>query len=239
LTGSLLAPLSSFYGQFSGRYFSRLNPETVNDPDVGYDIEIAQLLFRSITRLMIYVWNRVKQVNATEEQIVSKWLDFGIQCIDVFFQISEFFQNSVTQLQAVFNFRVQLILALHSSRSFGMLNANGEHSLKLLKDHIQFVTDDYFRAMQKQALSRFIKMPRCTELVRYNWDQVVKAMNSPAELRTSEYGFAVLRHRLDSCMLDEATAAYPSQFLCSAMLLFKESLSMWSPNRQTAEEPGM
>ncbi|KAF8607722.1 ARM repeat-containing protein [Ceratobasidium sp. AG-I] len=202
LTGTLLTPLSTLYGQFSARYFSRLNTETVNDPDVAYDVEIAQLLFRSITRLMIYVWNRVKQINATEEQI-----------------ISEFFQNSVVQLQSVFNFRVQLILALHSSHSFSMLSADGEHCLKLLKDHIQFVTDDYFRMMQKQALSRFIKMPGCTELVRYNWDQVVKAMNSPAELRANE-----------------ATAAYPSQFLCSAMLLFRESLSMWSPNRKDTEE---
>ncbi|QRV87915.1 importin beta N-terminal domain [Ceratobasidium sp. AG-Ba] len=202
LTGTLLTPLSALYGQFSGRYFSRLNPETVNDPDVGIDVEIAQLLFRGITRLMVYVWNRVKQINATQEQI-----------------ISEFFQSSVTQLEAVFNFRVQLVLALHSTRSFGTLDANGEQCLKLLKDHIQFVTDDYFRTMQKQALSRFMNMPKCTELVRYNWDQVVKAMNSPPELRTNE-----------------ATAAYPSQFLCSAMLLFKESLSMWSPNRQTAED---
>ncbi|KAG9103969.1 hypothetical protein FRC07_009881, partial [Ceratobasidium sp. 392] len=202
LTGTLLAPLSVLYGQFSGRYFARLNPETVNDPDVGVDVEIAQLLFRSITRLMVYVWNRAKQTNEAQEQV-----------------ISEFFQSSVTQLEAVFNFRVQLVLALHSTHSFGTLNVNGEHCLKLLKDHIQFVTDDYFRAMQKQALSRFMSMPHCTELVRYNWDQVVKAMNSPAEYRTNE-----------------ATAVYPSQFLCSAMLLFKESLSMWSPNRQTAED---
>jgi hypothetical protein len=74
-----------------------------------------------------------------------------------------------------------------------MLTTDGEHCLKLLKDHVQFVTDDYFRMMQKQALSRFIKMPGCTELVKYNWDQVVKAMNSPAELRTSEcYELSVL-----------------------------------------------
>ncbi|KAG9082993.1 hypothetical protein FS749_006380, partial [Ceratobasidium sp. UAMH 11750] len=202
LTATLLAPLSALYGQFSGRYFARLNPETVNDPDVGVDIEIAQLLFRSITRLMVYVWNRVKQINATQEQV-----------------ISEFFQSSVTQLEAVFNFRVQLVLALHSTRSFGTLDANGENCLKLLKDHVQFVTDDYFRMMQKQALSRFMSMPKCTDLVRYNWDQVVKAMNSPPEFRTNE-----------------AIAAYPSQFLCSAMLLFKESLSVWSPNRQTTED---
>ncbi|GAB1524976.1 hypothetical protein RhiTH_008132 [Rhizoctonia solani] len=202
LTGTLLNPLSTLYGQFSARYFSRLNPGTVNDPDVGYDVEIAQLLFRSITRLMIYVWNRVKQLSPQEDQIVS-----------------EFFQNSVTQLQSVFNFRVELIMALHSSQQFSSLNAHGEHTLKLLKDHIQFVVDDYFRAMQKQAVSRFITMPRCTELVRYSWDQVVKAMNSPAELRTNE-----------------ATAAYPSHFLCSAMLLFRESLAMWSPNRQNASE---
>lgn len=70
LTGSLLTPLSNLYGQFSARYFARLNPTTVNDPDVGYDVEIAQLLFRSIARLMIYVWYRVKQINPTEEQIV-------------------------------------------------------------------------------------------------------------------------------------------------------------------------
>ncbi|CAE6384346.1 unnamed protein product [Rhizoctonia solani] len=202
LTGTLLTPLSILYGQFSARYFSRLNPGTVNDPDVGYDVEIAQLLFRSITRLMIYVWNRVKQLSPQEEQI-----------------ISEFFQNSVTQLQSVFNFRVELIMALHSSQQFASLNTHGEHTLKLLKDHIQFVVDDYFRAMQKQAVSRFITMPRCTELVRYCWDQVVKAMDNPAELRTNE-----------------ATAAYPSHFLCSAMLLFRESLAMWSPNRQNASE---
>ncbi|CAE6405310.1 unnamed protein product [Rhizoctonia solani] len=202
LTGTLLTPLSTLYGEFSARYFSRLNPGTVNDPDVGYDVEIAQLLFRSITRLMIYVWNRVKQLSPQEEQIVS-----------------DFFQNSVTQLQSVFNFRVELIMALHSSQQFSSLNAHGEHTLKLLKEHIQFVVDDYFRAMQKQAVSRFITMPRCTELVRYCWDQVLKAMNSRADLRTNE-----------------ATAAYPSHFLCSAMLLFRESLAMWSPNRQNASE---
>jgi hypothetical protein len=78
-------------------------------------------------------------------------------------------------------------MALHASQQFSSLDAHGEHCLKLLKDHIQFVVDEYFRTMQKQALSRFINMPRCTELVRYSWDQVVKAMNSPAELRTSRY----------------------------------------------------
>lgn len=202
LTGTLLTPLSTLYGQFSARYFARLNPSTVNDPDVGCDVEIAHLLFHSITRLMIYVWNRVKQVNATEEQI-----------------ISGFFQNSVTQLETVFNFRVELVLGLHSSQQFSSLNADGERCLKLLKEHIQFVMDEYFRTMQKQALSRFISMPKCTELVRYSWDQVVKAMNNPPELRTNEH-----------------TAAYPSHFLCSAMLLFRESLSMWSPNRQNASE---
>ncbi|CAE6485218.1 unnamed protein product [Rhizoctonia solani] len=202
LTGTLLNPLSALYEQFSSRYFSRLNPATINDPNVGYDVEIAQLLFRSITRLMIYVWNRVKQLSPEEEQVVSG-----------------FFQNSVAQLQSLFNFRVELVLALHSSQQFSSLNAHGQHTLKLLKDLIQFVIDDYFRAMQKQAVSRFISMPKCTELVRYCWDQVVKAMNSPAELRTNE-----------------ATAAYPSHFLCSAMLLFRESLALWSPNRQNASE---
>lgn len=78
-------------------------------------------------------------------------------------------------------------MALHASQQFLSMDANGAHCLKLLKDHVQFMVDDYFRTMQKQALSRFINMPRCTELVRYCWDQVVKAMNNPAELRTSKY----------------------------------------------------
>ncbi|ELU45949.1 ran binding protein 11 [Rhizoctonia solani AG-1 IA] len=192
LTGTLLNPLSTLYGQFSARYFSRLNPGTVNDPDVGYDVEIAQLLFRSITRLMIYVWNRVKQLSPQEDQIVS-----------------EFFQNSVTQLQSVFNFRVELIMALHSSQQFSSLNAHGEHTLKLLKDHIQFVVDDYFRAMQKQP-----------GRVEDEWVIDLIFIKDTNQLN----------------LIDEATAAYPSHFLCSAMLLFRESLAMWSPNRQNASE---
>ncbi|CUA70323.1 Importin beta-like protein kap113 [Rhizoctonia solani] len=201
LTGKLLNPLSALYEQFSSRYFSRLNAATINDPDVGYDVEIAQLIFRSITRLMIYVWNRVKQLSPEEEQIASP-------------------TNILINLTGTDpEFALELVLALHSSQQFASLNAHGQHTLKLLKDLIQFVIDDYFRAMQKQAVSRFIAMPNCTELVRYCWDQVVKAMNNPAELRTNE-----------------PTSVYPSHFLCSAMILFRESLSMWSPNRQNASE---
>ncbi|KAG9092466.1 hypothetical protein FRC06_011913, partial [Ceratobasidium sp. 370] len=83
LTGTLLAPLSAFYGQFSGRYFARLNPETVNDPDF---LCSAMLLFKE----SLSMWSPNRQTAEGVDILPPAFVESAVnQLVQTFLPLSD------------------------------------------------------------------------------------------------------------------------------------------------------
>ncbi|KDQ20506.1 hypothetical protein BOTBODRAFT_309717 [Botryobasidium botryosum FD-172 SS1] len=126
--------------------------------------------------------------------------------------IASFFENSSNQIQALWELRVNLILSLRSGGANA--DATGLKCIDFFTRHIRLF-GKVFRRMQQLSLFRFGLLPQCSNLTLFYWSKIVEATGGPAEY-----------------VADEQTAVYPTKFLLQGMVLFKNSLSQWSPTRK-------
>ncbi|KAF8528819.1 ARM repeat-containing protein [Hysterangium stoloniferum] len=77
-----------------------------------------------------------------------------------------------------------------------------------------------FRRMQQLSVKRFVELPNANDLVLYYWGEVVKAASGPSDM-----------------ISDASEAVYPVRLLVQGMVLFRESLNVWSgkgdPNKMS------
>ncbi|EKM80164.1 hypothetical protein AGABI1DRAFT_120195 [Agaricus bisporus var. burnettii JB137-S8] len=127
---------------------------------------------------------------------------------------SQLFNSSHDYIRSFFNYRRDIILAL---RQGGKLDV-ARRPLKILTNHLR-TYGKYFRRLQQLDAPRFVELPRCGDLVLYYWQLVVDATGCSAELVADSY-----------------EAVYPSRLLVQGMVLFKDSLTQWTPKRRDGTE---
>ncbi|KAF8974448.1 armadillo-type protein [Flammula alnicola] len=74
----------------------------------------------------------------------------------------------------------------------------------------------YFRRLQQLSPERFISLPTSGDLIMFYWSQIVDSTNYP-----------------QSVVADSDEALYPVRFLVQGMVLFKESLSQFTPVKRS------
>jgi hypothetical protein len=58
------------YGRFSSAIRGSFLPTTINDPQTAIDAEIHYVLYKCLVKIMLWVWNKVKQRTPDEDQAV-------------------------------------------------------------------------------------------------------------------------------------------------------------------------
>ncbi|KAI0068814.1 ARM repeat-containing protein [Artomyces pyxidatus] len=127
------------------------------------------------------------------------------------------FQSSAIQLRSLYEIRIALISAVRVSNV--QPDPTATRSLDLLTRYVRTL-GKFFRRVQQLDVHRFVALPACDDLVSYYWDKVVQANTSP------------------ELIADSPQAVYPVRFLVQGMVLFKESLSQWSPTRKVKSGSG-
>jgi hypothetical protein len=107
---------------------------------------------------------------------------------------------------------------------------NNQHlrrTITVLTKHVRLF-GKFFRRMQQLSHERFVLLPMSGDLIMFYWTQVVESTNYPGSFvsgTSSALHVDVTLPRLS----DSDTAAYPVRFLVQGIILFKESISQWTP----------
>ncbi|KAJ3559178.1 hypothetical protein NM688_g492 [Phlebia brevispora] len=184
-----------------------LSPISLSDPHTADNILIAHLVFKCLVKTLVWVWPRIIKNNHGFGQL-SPWFE-------------TLFQNCAVQAQALFDLRTQLVVALRSGAvqaPSGEAARLTELSIRTLTRHVVLFAK-FFRRLQQLDATRFVLLPMSSDLILWYWNKVVEATGGPAEY-----------------IEDSPTAVFPTRFLVLAMVLFKESLSHWAPERKDKKQ---
>ncbi|PCH41237.1 ARM repeat-containing protein [Wolfiporia cocos MD-104 SS10] len=192
--------LQTHYSHITASFSSSITPDTISLSRTAEDLLLAHLVFKCIVKIAEWTWNR--NVSNNFEHL-APW-------------VHQLFQASVGQLQSLSELRINLVLALQ--QQLATLDAVGQRTLDMLTRHVRLF-GKFFRRVQHLSVTKFVKLPLCSELVLYYWNKVVQASEMPAE-----------------AIADTSTAVFPVRFLVQAMTLFKDSLTQWAPVRRDGTE---
>lgn len=124
--------------------------------------------------------------------------------------------TTMNNVQILVDLRFKSMMALHQP---GAISPTAKSSLDMLTRHIRLL-GKFFRALQRFSAAKFTKLPSCDDLVLYYWGQVVQAADASPDMT-----------------YDSNEAAFPVRFLVQAMVLFKDSLSQWTPVKKIDNTP--
>ena len=138
----------------------------------------------------------------------------------------ELFQNSAIQLRALTQLRNVVVTSL--TRNGLAIDSTTRPSVDILTRHIRHF-GKFFRRLQQLSQSQFVELPMCGEMILFYWSQVDEATRGPPELISGKHFRPALSFP-NFLSADTNEAVYPLRFLVQGMVLFKESLSRWTPH---------
>ncbi|KAG5716692.1 Importin-11 [Termitomyces sp. T112] len=127
-------------------------------------------------------------------------------------RIRELFENSVVQVKGLIELRTDVAIGLTQTNS--NTDPQVQRFIDIFTRHVR-VFGKFFRRLQQLSPARFIALPMCSDLILYYWSQVVRATTGAPNL-----------------VSDSNQAPFPVRHLVQGMVLFKESLAQWTPNRR-------
>lgn len=69
----------AMYGRFSSAISDSFVPATINDFQTAIDAEVLHVLYKCLAKIMLWVWNKIKQRAPDEDRAVRNF-DFLIEC---------------------------------------------------------------------------------------------------------------------------------------------------------------
>ncbi|RDX55688.1 ARM repeat-containing protein [Lentinus brumalis] len=198
LVEDLRLPLQSHYARLSSALPS-ISPSTLNQVRTVEDLLLAHLTFKCLSKLAFWAYHRFTVCRDYNE--FEPW-------------VREFFQNSAIQLQALSEFRINLVSSLGTVPSDPIV----QRALDLLTRHVR-VFGKLFRRIQRDSPASFVTLPMCGDLVLYYWSKVVQATTGPPEQ-----------------IADSSLVTFPVRFLVQGMALFKDSLAQWAPTKKDGSQ---
>ena len=114
------------------------------------------------------------------------------------------------------------------ARSGLPLDSNSHRSVDILTRHIRHF-GKFFRRLQQLSQAQFVDLPMCGEMILFYWSQVDEATRGPPELIGGMNAHPAT-NLINLGLTDTNEAVYPLRFLVQGMVLFKESLSRWTPH---------
>ncbi|KAF9569336.1 ARM repeat-containing protein [Agrocybe pediades] len=127
--------------------------------------------------------------------------------------VEKLFNASTSQLKALTEIRKGIMLSLLQNES--VADPQSQKTLSVLTRHVK-TFGKFFRRLQQLAPDRFVQFSASGDLILFYWAQVVDSTNYPAHF-----------------VADSDDSLFPVRFLVQAMVLFKESLSQFTPVRRS------
>ncbi|KAG6903497.1 hypothetical protein C0995_005520 [Termitomyces sp. Mi166 len=127
-------------------------------------------------------------------------------------RIRELFHNSAVQVKTLIALRTDVTMSLIQANS--NTDPQVHRFIDMFTRHVR-VFGKFFRRLQQLSPARFVALPACSDLILYYWSQVVRATTGAPNL-----------------VSDSNQAPFPVRHLVQGMVLFKESLAQWTPNRR-------
>jgi importin-11 len=130
----------------------------------------------------------------------------------------------------MFDLRLNVVAHSRSHNDIGV-SAPGTRAIAYLDCHVR-AFGKLFRKMQQSSTSRFVLLPGCSTLIMYYWGKVVEANRAP-EYLSGMSPFNRYTQRVEHLYFsDDIQSLYPTPVLLQGMVLFKDALSQWAPNRK-------
>ncbi|KAF9476494.1 ARM repeat-containing protein [Pholiota conissans] len=127
--------------------------------------------------------------------------------------IEEIFRSSTTQVKALTELRKNIVLSVIQNNL--MKDEQIRLTTTILTKHLR-TFGKFFRRLQQLSQERFVALPLCGDLIILYWSQILDSTNYPQNL-----------------ISDSDEALYPVRFLVQGMVLFKESLSQYTPVKRS------
>ncbi|KAK2466318.1 hypothetical protein APHAL10511_001960 [Amanita phalloides] len=158
--------LYNYYSSMSAT-FSSLdgNLQNIESTQVYNNILLAHLIFKSLVKIAVWLWNKIDKLPKSEVEKNAIWLQ-------------ELFQSSALQLQSLAGMRHSITLNFIQSGQQEFLRSS--KSIGVLTRHIRLF-GKFFRRLQQLSHARFVELPMCADLIFFYWSQVVDATNGPRE----------------------------------------------------------
>ncbi|GLB33947.1 putative ARM repeat-containing protein [Lyophyllum shimeji] len=193
LVDDLRPRMYGYYSQMAARISpSTVTPQTFSSPRIHDDILLAHLVYKSMVKMTVWLWNRIDKIAKEDADRNRVW-------------IHEVFQNSAVQLKALTELRTNTLVAL--MRGGLSSDPQVQRSLDIFTRHIR-VFGKFFRRLQQLSPSRFVALPMCGDLILFYWSQVVKATSEPADLISDSNQAAYpVRHLVQGMVLFKESLA--------------------------------
>ncbi|KIM21025.1 hypothetical protein M408DRAFT_81094 [Serendipita vermifera MAFF 305830] len=192
LIQQLHEPLLALFNKASEVFANGLTLENLACDDKLNHIRISHLSFKCLVKGVTFLWQR-SRVKGFE----------GSEAVRAFFEVA---------VDRFFNFSNLRIGLFQQNINPNLINSPTQSHLAR---HVR-TYGKYFRKTQVFSVARFVKLPKCQELVFYYWDKVVQVSNLPT-----------------AAIQDSDQVIYPIRFITQALSIFKDSVAQWSPSRQS------
>ncbi|PPQ99043.1 hypothetical protein CVT24_003603 [Panaeolus cyanescens] len=204
ITGELK---DAFYRYYSGMasIFSPQQITTANldSPKLCDDILLCHLVFKCLVKMSVWLWNKTEQLPKETREERDNWL-LGL------------FNSSVAQVKMLTELRKTLLLTVVQSNV--QLNGQATQTVVNYTKHLRLF-GKLFRRLQQLHAQRFASLEESPGLILYYWSQVVDSKNYAPRPITN--------------VANPDSELFPVKFLVQGMILFKESLSQWTPVKRS------
>jgi hypothetical protein len=96
----------------------------------------------------------------------------------------------VGQLCTLADLRINLVLAIHNSEPWPSLTTR---SIDQFTRQVRLL-GKFFRRLQVLSVRRFVSLPRCTDMILFYWEKVVRSASSPSEMTAGKTTLSVGEH---------------------------------------------
>ncbi|KAJ3517980.1 hypothetical protein NLJ89_g157 [Agrocybe chaxingu] len=127
--------------------------------------------------------------------------------------VQELFQHSAAQVKSLADLHKSLVFSILQSNAMG--HEPTRRSITVLTKHLR-VFGKFFRRLQQLNPEQFVLLPVSGDLVLFYWSQIAESTNYPQNL-----------------ISDSDEALFPVRYLVQGLVLFKESLSQWTPTKRS------
>ncbi|KAJ7129521.1 armadillo-type protein [Mycena epipterygia] len=181
ILGKSQVAFCGYYSTLVASYLQNTYPDIIS-PRATTDILLGHLIYKCITKLAIWLWNRLDKggKDGIDIDASHNWIGTLV---------------TTEPLKSLVALRHEIILAPAS-----VSNPYAQRSVDVLTRHIRLL-GKFFRRIQELSSPRFVTLPGCVNLVAYYWEQVVEATKYPDSIADSPEALYPVRFLVQGMVL--------------------------------------
>ncbi|KAF5321876.1 hypothetical protein D9619_000809 [Psilocybe cf. subviscida] len=197
----LRTPLKNYYATMSNTFSAgNINIDSLASQSTYDNILLSHLVYKCLTRMDVWVWNKMGR---SSQPLSPEERARNLASVE------ELFQNCAAQIKQLMSMRKDIMLSVKQQNL--LTNPQVQRTVSILTRHLR-TYGKYFRRLQQLSQERFVALPGSGELIMLYWSQIIESTNHD-----------------QSDIADSDEALYPVRFLVQGMVLFKDSLSQFTP----------